>query len=78
MNFHSLSTRGRLISQNLDLNERVQSREGQPKLLVINYLMNLCDKTQVQWFAPKTFNKYIARFSEPAGGGLQVQVLLWN
>ncbi len=58
MNFHLLSTRCPLISQNLDLNEKVQSREDQAKLLVINYLMNLCGKTQVQWFAPKTFNKY--------------------
>lgn len=32
------------------VNEKVQSREDQPKLLVMNYLMNLYDKTQVQWF----------------------------
>lgn len=59
MNFPFLSTRGHLTSQNVELNEKVQSREDQPELLVINYLLGLYDKTQVSWFTLQTLNKSI-------------------
>lgn len=89
MNFPSSSTRGHLVSQNVDffsggggyLSERVQSREDQPKASVINhYLMSLCDKTRLQRFTLTTLNKLAVTQvrSLPAGAGLQVQVLLLN
>lgn len=66
--------KGSSYFHDLDLNEKVQSRDYQPKVEAIHYLMNLFDKTQVQWFTVKTFNKNImtncARF---IGGGLQVR-----
>lgn len=52
MNFSLLSTRGHVMSQNvhLDLNGQCRAGRTSPNPLVINYLIDLYDKTQVQWF----------------------------
>lgn len=52
MNFPLLSTRGHVMSQDVHLDLNGQCRAGKTSLnpLVINYLIDLDDKTQVQWF----------------------------